>query len=521
MEGSNSTERFVRAPTKMDLDKLKLDLKEHGQEHLLKYWDELDEEQQARFYDDIRSIDLGKTNRSFATTLQEAENHKGEKKDERIKPMPPEQIGSVPRAGSSLKVWEDRGLHEISQGKVAVLLLAGGQGTRLGVSYPKGMYNVGLPSGKTLYQLQAERICRLQELAFQKSGKRCIIPWYCMTSEATKENTEKFFSDHNYFGLEKENFILFEQNTIPCLTFEGKIILDSPGKIARAPDGNGGLYAALSAHKIIEDMKKRGVEYIHVYCVDNILVKLADPVFVGFCAERSAECGAKVCEKNSPTEAVGVVCICDGKYEVVEYSEISLDVAERRDPNGKLTFREGSIANHFFTVNFLERFCRDHEDELPFHIAQKKIPHVDENGERVKPTTPNGIKLEKFVFDVFQFTEKFAVLEVTREDEFSPLKNAGEGKDSPVSARQALLNFHYRQVIDAGGKFQDSNGTILSSTNETNSIVCEVSPLLSYKGEGLEDVVKGKTFMASEEIHLKSPEEEENGEPQTKKIKGD
>lgn len=161
----------------MDLDKLKRELKEHGQEHLLKYWDELDEEQQARFYDDIRSIDLGKTNRSFATTLQEAENHKGEKKDERIKPMPPEQIGSVERAGSSLKVWEDRGLQEISEGKVAVLLLAGGQGTRLGVSYPKGMYNVGLPSGKTLYQLQAERILRLQELAFQRTGKRCTIPW--------------------------------------------------------------------------------------------------------------------------------------------------------------------------------------------------------------------------------------------------------------------------------------------------------------------------------------------------------
>lgn len=161
----------------MDLEKLRRDLKEHNQEHLLKYWDELDEEQQARFYDDIRSIDLAKTNRSFDTTVREAENHKGEKKDERIKPMPPEQIGSVSRAGNDLKVWEDRGFQEISEGKVGVLLLAGGQGTRLGVSYPKGMYNVGLPSGKTLYQLQAERIARLQELAFQRSGKRCIIPW--------------------------------------------------------------------------------------------------------------------------------------------------------------------------------------------------------------------------------------------------------------------------------------------------------------------------------------------------------
>ncbi|KAK3702962.1 hypothetical protein QZH41_012412 [Actinostola sp. cb2023] len=520
----------------MDLEKLKRDLKEYGQEHVLKFWDELDEEQQTRFYDDIRSIDLAKTNRSFATTMEEAENHKGEKKDERMKPIPPEQIGSIPRAGSNLKVWEDRGFQEISEGKVAVLLLAGGQGTRLGVSYPKGMYNVGLPSGKTLYQLQAERIVKLQELAFKRSGKKCVIPWYVMTSEATKESTEKFFDDHDYFGLQKENFILFEQNTIPCLTFEGKMILDSPGKLARAPDGNGGLYAALTTHNIVKDMKKRGVEYVHVYCVDNILVRMADPAFIGFCVGKSAQCGAKVVEKTLPTEAVGVVCVCDGKYEVVEYSEISSEVAQKRDPNGKLTFREGNIANHFFTTSFLESFCRDHEDDMPFHIAKKKIPHVDASGKRIKPTTPNGVKLEKFVFDVFQFTEKFAVLEVLREDEFSPLKNAGNGKDSPVSARQSLLNLHYQQVINAGGKFQDSNGTVLPPIpkyrnakqtdvfffrNGTVSIICEVSPLLSYRGENLEDVVQDRKFVASEEVHLKASSEEENGEPLSKKIKGD
>jgi len=161
----------------MDLDKLKRDLQEHGQEHLLKFWDQLNETDQAKLYKDIRSIDLAKTTRSFKTTIEEAETHKGEKKDERIKPIPPEQIGSIPRAGSNFKVWEDRGFQEISEGKVAVLLLAGGQGTRLGVTYPKGMYNVGLPSGKTLYQLQAERILRLEELAFKKHGKRCKIPW--------------------------------------------------------------------------------------------------------------------------------------------------------------------------------------------------------------------------------------------------------------------------------------------------------------------------------------------------------
>lgn len=166
-----------RFPTSMDVEKLKADLKEHGQEHTLKFWNELDEEQQARFYDDLRSIDLAKTNRSFTTTMENAENHVGEKKDERIKPMPPAQIGNVAKAGKNRKIWEERGLQEIGESKVAVLLLAGGQGTRLGVPYPKGMYDVGLPSGKTLYQLQAERIVKLQELASKTSGKKCIIPW--------------------------------------------------------------------------------------------------------------------------------------------------------------------------------------------------------------------------------------------------------------------------------------------------------------------------------------------------------
>ncbi|EDO47862.1 predicted protein [Nematostella vectensis] len=470
----------------MDIEKLRKDLKEHGQEQLLKFWNELDENQQKKFYDELKGIDYAKTNRSFTVATEDAENHRGEKKDERIKPIPPEHFGSVARAGNNLKVWEEKGLQEIGESKVAVLLLAGGQGTRLGVSYPKGMYNVGLPSGKTLYQLQAERIRKVEELAAKKSGKKCIVPWYLMTSEHTKESTSKFFSDNDYFGLDKENFVVFEQNTIPCMSFEGKIILADKGKLARAPDGNGGLYAALLTHKILEDMEKRGVEYIHVYGVDNILVKMADPVFIGFCIGKGADCGAKVVEKTIPTEAVGVVCLCDGKYEVVEYSEISNNAAEKRDADGKLTFRAGNIANHFFTFKFLEAICREHENELPFHIAKKKIPHVDDSGKIVTPVTPNGIKLEKFVFDVFGFTENLAVLEVLREDEFSPLKNApGSAKESPETARQMTIDLHYRHIIAAGGKFVDSDGVVVPAVARTQSapVVCEISPLLSYFGE--------------------------------------
>lgn len=275
--------------------------------------------------------------------------------------------------------------------------------------------------------------------------------------------------------------------TLPCLTTDGKVILETPSRIAIAPDGNGGLYAALRSgpNSVINDLEKRKIQYVHAYCVDNCLVRVADPTFLGYCIHKQSDCAAKVVPKAYATENVGVIARRGNKYSVVEYSEITKEQAERRDSKtGELAFRAGNIANHFYTTEFLKR-VPTFEDQLIYHIARKKIPYVDfETKELIKPTKPNGMKLERFVFDVFPFTEHFAVLEVARNEEFSPLKNApGTGSDDPETSRRDLLAQHKRFLEAAGATVAEG-------------VEIELSPLVSYAGEGLESV-KGKKFTRS------------------------
>lgn len=278
--------------------------------------------------------------------------------------------------------------------------------------------------------------------------------------------------------------------TLPCLTMDGKVLLETKSRVAVAPDGNGGLYAALRSplsstdktRTVLSDLDARKVLYVHAYCVDNCLVRVADPVFVGYGISKQADCAAKVVPKAHPDEAVGVVARRGTKYSVVEYSEISAaQAAARDDATGELLFRAGNIANHFYSTAFL-RGVAAFEEDLAFHIARKKIPHVElPSGASVKPSTPNGMKLEMFVFDVFPYTERFAVLEVAREDEFSPLKNApGTGADDRDTSRRDLLAQHRRFLEAAGATLDDG-------------VEIELSPLVTYAGEGLVSV-KGKTF---------------------------
>jgi len=464
-------------------EKLSADLHAHDQRHLVGALDSLQSEEERQILlQDLQSINLdemcGNFERSMGSgpmggnSMTNGHTEKPKSIDDRMEPIADDLCASVIKSSSKdLEIYCQSSMQHISQGHVGVLLLAGGQGTRLGVPYPKGMYDIGLPSGKTLYQIQVERILRLEKMAQSFTGAEDVgngIYMYVMTSEHTKKPTEEFFAKHNYFGSRKDKIIFFEQRMIPCFDFEGKIILETPTKIARAPDGNGGLYWALKNEGILEHMEQKNVQYLHVYCVDNVLVKVADPVFMGYCIEKGAEAGNKVVEKFAPNEAVGVVCRVDGKFQVVEYSEIGTANAELTRSSGQLVYYAGNICNHFFTTAFLRKVSEKFDHLLPHHVAKKKIPCI----EQPKPTANNGIKLEKFVFDVFQFSESFVVWECKREEEFSPLKNADKVgvSDTPTTAREALLKLHKKYVEDAGGEV---SGQV------------EISPLLSYAGENL------------------------------------
>ncbi|KAL1466792.1 hypothetical protein MTO96_026424 [Rhipicephalus appendiculatus] len=482
--------------TNAEYEEVQASLSAHGQEHLLRFWPQLTEEQRCQLMTDLRYIDFARMSSAFK---QATDGGSGdvESLDDFLEPIPADRHGSVSRCSpEKLEAYRNKGLELVSEGKVAALLLAGGQGTRLGVHYPKGMYDVGLPSHKTLYQLQGERLCRLAQLAQELTGKRGNIPWYIMTSEHTKEPTLEFFAKHDFFGLQEDSLVVFEQNMMPSFTFDGKIILETPYKVSMSPDGNGGLYSVLQRKGILADMERRGVSYIHVYCVDNILVKMADPTFVGYCVANGADCAAKVVEKAFPTEAVGVVCRVKGPLP--RWSSTA------RCPCGRLSVETpmaGSpstrdpSAIHFFTLDFLKRVSA---------------------GTSLNPTSPNGIKLEMFVFDVFEHADNFFVWEVLREDEFSPLKNAeGAAKDTPTTARHALYSLHHRYILSAGGKLVDEDGCpipLIPSAEETESghgdhksqkedlkyehpVACEISALISYDGEGLEDYVKDKKFV--------------------------
>lgn len=485
-----SKEAPPRIPSADEVSSLKDKYTKAGQEQVFTFYDSLSQDDQARLYHQLAGFDPDYIN----TITQKALNPPAaDGKKVELEPLPESATASIMDSDpADLEKWYKSGLDLTAKNKVAVVLMAGGQGTRLGSSAPKGCFDIGLPSKKSLFQIQAERIRRLEILAHKHAGlpadQKVTVPWYVMTSGPTRGPTEAFFEENKYFGLQKENVIIFEQGVLPCISNDGKILLEGKGKVAVAPDGNGGIYQALVVSPVLGDLRKRGVEHVHAYCVDNCLVKVADPTFTGFAAAKNVDIATKVVRKRNATESVGLILQKNGKPDVVEYSEIDTETAEAKDPKQPdvLKFRAANIVNHYYSFRFLESIPSWAKD-LPHHVARKKIPHVDlKSGETVKPEKPNGIKLEQFVFDVFPMLElsKFACLEVKREDEFSPLKNArGTGEDDPDTSK--------KDIMDQGKRWVEAAGAVAAGDSSAG---VEVSPLVSYGGEGLGHL-KGKEFV--------------------------
>ncbi|KAL8727848.1 MAG: hypothetical protein Q9181_005554 [Wetmoreana brouardii] len=474
----------AQEPTQDELNQLKDKYTKAKQDQVFAFYDELSTPEKAGLFERLRSFDPDYINLITEKALHPPKSSE-ESKAAKLEPLPDAATASMlDSKDEDIQSWYTSGLELVSKGQVAVVLMAGGQGTRLGSSDPKGCFNIGLPSQKSLFQIQAERIWKVQQLAEKESGKKDIaIPWYVMTSGPTRRPTERFFEEHNHFGLNKDNVSIFEQGVLPCISNEGKILLESKAKVAVAPDGNGGIYQALLTSNVRTDMRKRGIQHIHAYCVDNCLVKVADPVFIGFAASKDVDVATKVVRKRNAKEPVGLILQKNSKPDVVEYSEIDDATAEAKDSKHPdlLKFRAANIVNHYYSFRFLETI-EDWVHKLPHHVARKKIPYVDiEKGETIKPDKPNGIKLEQFVFDVFPLLslDKFACMEVRRDEEFSPLKNArGKGEDDPDTSKQDILNQGRRWVENVGG--------IVESECAPEETGVEISPLVSYGGEGLE-----------------------------------
>ncbi|GMP71128.1 hypothetical protein CsSME_00029664 [Camellia sinensis var. sinensis] len=473
---SNNNNNASSSPPQALLERLK----DYGQEDAFALWDGLSPEERDLLVKDIESLDLPRIDRIIRCSFKSQGLPVAA-----IEPVPEGSVSTVEeRKIEEREKWWKMGMKAISEGKLAVLLLSGGQGTRLGSSDPKGCFNIGLPSGKSLFQVQAERILCVQKLAAQSVNEAGFVPihWYIMTSPFTDDATRKFFESHKYFGLEAD------QGTIPCVSKDGRIIMESPYKVAKAPDGNGGVYSALKYSRLLEDMATRGVKYLDCYGVDNALVRVADPTFLGYFIDKGVAAAAKVVRKAYPQEKVGVFVRRGkgGPLSVVEYSELDQSLASAiNQETGRLRFCWSNVCLHMFTLDFLNQVANGLEKDSIYHLAEKKIPSI--HGQTL------GYKLEQFIFDAFPYAPSTALFEVLREEEFAPVKNAnGSNFDTPESARLLVLRLHTRWVVAAGG--------FLTHSVPLYATGVEVSPLCSYAGENLEAICRGRTFHAPCEI---------------------
>ena len=443
-----------------------------GQGQVFAFFPQLDAAAQKRLLSEAAEIDLAeidRLNRSLLGKTAAAVNLAG------IAPAPfvplPENGGDSSEWARAKAVGEDA----LRAGRVAAFVVAGGQGTRLGYDGPKGTFPVTPLKKKTLFQVFAEKI----RAAGQRYGKP--IHWFIMTSHANHAATEAFFKEHGFFGLAPSRVHFFRQGRMPAVDFNGKVLLEAPDAIAMSPDGHGGSLRALARSGALDLMQREGIDTLSYFQVDNPLVRVIDPAFIGFHLLRGSEMSSKMVPKAYPEEKVGHFCTQNGKIVVVEYSDLPMALQKEIDPlTGQLRYRAGSIAIHILDAAFIRRMAEGGEGvSLPFHRADKKIPTVDADGRPIKPEKPNGVKFELFVFDALPFAKNPVVIETRRSDDFSPVKNA-EGVDSPKTCADDQL----RQF----GRWLKANGApLVADATGLPSAKIEVSPLFGYDEDSFAD----------------------------------
>ncbi len=393
-------------------------LAEYGQEHVLKYFDELDSEARERLLSQIEETDL-----SVLKHIGDAE--KGLKRGV----FSPLKVMQRAEILSREKEFHDEGVRVIREGKTAALLLAGGMGTRLGSDNPKGMYDIGI--NKPVYIFQ--RI--IENLLDVVHETDTWIRLFIMTSEANHEATVKFLKEKKFFGYKEERVTFFKQSMAPACDFNGKLYMEDKGRLFTSPNGNGGWYSSMVRAGLDKVLANEGIEWIDLFAVDNILQRILDPCFVGATVLGKASVGAKVVKKAAPDEKIGVMCLEDGKPSIVEYYDLSQEMMDEKDENGEPAYNFGVILNYLFHVSELDRVS---EDRMPLHVVEKKIKYMAEDGSTVKPEKPNGYKFEQLVLDMIHQLDSCLPYEVIREHEFAPIKNA-TGVDSVESARELAL----------------------------------------------------------------------------------
>lgn len=402
----------------MDYNEALEKLKHYGQEQVLVWYDTLSEEEKAALLREIEETD-------FSPLLGFRAAMEPRSEGEKIEPLAAMELGEIE---ANRERFTALGLEAIRQRKLAAVLLAGGQGTRLGVDKSKGLVDIGLT--RPLYIFE----CLFRNLMEVTKQAGCTLPLYVMTSAINDQAIRDFLREKDYFGYPTEEVHFFEQETCPAVDPEGKILMASRSAMFMAPNGNGGWYKSMARAGITEELHREGIQWLNAFAVDNVLQRIADPCFLGAVINRGCQCGSKVIRKAFPEEKVGVMCRRNGRASVVEYYELTPEMLQERNGNGDLAYNFGVILNYLFRVDALDKFLGD---KPILHLAKKKVPCLNADGAAVQPETENGYKLETLILDLVEKMDSCLPFEVVREKEFAPIKNK-TGVDSIESARELL-----------------------------------------------------------------------------------